>query len=121
MAANYPNNIRSARMTVVRDAAANGKLELLDASDNIISAHTLSATGGTVADGVWTLAFVNATVAATGTGVAAAARIRSSADADIVTGITVGNESSGADFKLQNTNIAAGQDITLTAATITDG
>jgi len=121
MAVNYTSALRTTRMTASRDACAGGTLQLLTSGGAVLSSHTLSPTGGTVADGVWTLAFANATVAASGTGTATAARIRNSSDADVVTGLTVGLSESGADFILQNTNINAGQDITITDASLSDG
>jgi hypothetical protein len=51
------------------------------------------------------------------TGVAAAARIRTGADADVVTGLTVGTSS--ADIILNSTSITAGQQVTINSATIT--
>lgn len=120
MAVNFSVALRNARATAARDACAGGDVQILDASEAVISTHELTGTGGTISDGVWTLAFESATVAATASGIATSARIRTSSGADAVTGLTVGDESSGADFKLQNVNINAGQEITLTAATISE-
>ncbi|SHL80808.1 hypothetical protein SAMN05444389_101451 [Paracoccus solventivorans] len=121
MAVIYTSALRTTRMTATRDACAGGALQLLDSGGNVLSSHTLSPTGGTVADGDWTLAFANATAAASGTGTATAARIRNSSDADVATGLTVGLTDSGADVELQNTSINAGQDIIISSATLTDG
>ena len=121
MAVIYNAALRTSRMTASRDACADGALQLIDGDGNVLSSHTLSTTWGTVADGVWTLAFVDADVAATGTGTAAAARIRDSSGADVVTGLTVGLADSSADVKMQNTSINAGQDVVISSATITHG
>lgn len=121
MAVIYASALRTTRMTATRDACAGGTLQLLDAGGNVLSSHTLSETGGTVADGVWTMEFANATVAATGTGTVTGARIHSSSDADVVTGLTVGLTDSGADVELQNTSINAGRDIIISSATLTHG
>lgn len=121
MAVIYNSALRTTRMTATRDACAGGTLQLLTSGGAVLSSHTLTAPGGTVADGVWTMAFANATVAATGTGTATAARIRNSGDADVVTGLTVGLTESGADVELQNTSINAGQDIVISAAALTHG
>ena len=49
------------------------------------------------------------------TGAAAAARLRTSADADVVTGLTVGIAGSGADVILDSTSISSGQNVTIAA------
>ncbi len=121
MAVIYTSALRTTRMTATRDACAGGALQLLDGSGNVLSSHTLSPSGGTVADGDWTLAFADATAAATTSGTATAARIRNSSDADVVTGMTVGLTDSGADVELQNTSINSGQDIIISSAILTDG
>lgn len=118
MAVVYTNALKVVRMTATRDAFANGSLEIQTAGAAVLATFTLSATGGTVAGaGVWTLAFVAATVAATGTGVAAQAVIKDSGGTANITGLTVGT--TGSDINLNNTNIATGQNVTLTSATIT--
>lgn len=119
MAVNYTTALRSARMIVTRDACASGTLHLLDASDNVLSAHLLTETGGSVAEGVWTLEFTDPTVGAVASGTATGARIRDAGGNDVVTGLTVGL--ADADVVMQATSINAGQDITMTAATLADG
>lgn len=120
MAVNFSVALRNARATAARDACAGGDVQILTAGGTVITTHELTSTGGTISDGVWTLAFEAATVAAGASGVAAAARIRTSSGVDAVTGLTVGDESSEADFKLQNVNINTGQEITLTTAAISE-
>lgn len=121
MAVTYATAVKTARMTATRDHFADGTLEIGTAGmAAVLVTFGLSGTGGTVTNGVWTLAFDAGTVAATGAGTAAAARVRRSSgngSASDLTGLTVGT--SGSDVNLDNTNIAAGQNVTLTTATIT--
>jgi hypothetical protein len=56
---------------------------------------------------------------ADGTGTAAAARIRTGADGDVVTGLTVGTGSE--DIVLDSTSITTGQTVTISSATISHG
>lgn len=118
MAVVYTNTVKVSRMTATRDFFANGTLEIMTAADAVLVVFTLSATGGTIAGaGVWTLAFVANTVAATAGGVATKAQIKNSGGTAHLTGLTVAT--SGADINLNNTNIANGQNVTLSSATIT--
>jgi hypothetical protein len=113
-------------MTAVRDqidsGGAAGRIEIGTAGmASILAVITLGYSGastGTVTDGVLTLAgFPRSDTSADNTGVAAAARIRTSAGTDVVTGLTVGT--AGADINLDSTSITAGQTVTLTSAVIT--
>lgn len=113
----YDTTIKNARMTAVRDALAGGSIELLTAADAVITSHTLSAGGGTVTNGVWTLAFAAATVAAGASGTVAKAQIKDSLGNARLTGLTV--DTSGTDVIVQNTSINAGQDVSITSATVT--
>lgn len=117
MAVNYANAVKTARMTATRDQMADGSLQILTSADTVLVTFGLSATGGSVSGNVWTLAFDNSTVAASGTGTAAKARIRDAGDVDGVTGLTV--STGGADIVLDNLSITSGQNITLNSATIT--
>jgi hypothetical protein len=118
MPVTYTNALKVVRMTATRDAFANGSLEIQTAGGVALAVFTLSATGGTVAGaGVWTLAFVASTVAAVAAGVATQAVIKNSGGTANLTGLTV--NTTGADINLNNTNIAAGQNVTLTSAIIT--
>jgi hypothetical protein len=121
MAVTYDNTVKAARMTATRDAVANGTLELLSAGDVVLAIFGLSATGGAISNGVWTLAFDASTVsgesgASTGTA-ATKAQIKTSGGTARITGLTVGT--SGTDIVLDNTSIASGQSVSLTSATIT--
>lgn len=118
MAVVYTNAVKVARMTATRDFFANGSLEILTAADVLLATFVLTAVGGTVAGaGVWTLAFVASTVTAGAGGVATKAQIKNSGGTASLTGLTVGT--SGSDINLNNTNIANGQNVTLSSATIT--
>ncbi len=126
MSVTYTTAVKTARMTAVRDAidggGAAGRLEIGTAGmASILATITLGYSGastGTVTNGVLTLAgFPRSDTSADNSGTAAAARIRTSAGTDIVTGLTVGT--SGADINLDSVAITAGQQVTLTSATIT--
>lgn len=111
----YSTTTKSARMTAVRDqmdaGGAAGKLEIGTAGmAQILATVTLGYPGastGTVTNGVLSLAGFPKEVNASVTGTAAAARIRTSANADVITGLTVGT--SGTDVIIDNTSLASGQ------------
>lgn len=125
MAVTYTTALKNTRMTDVLTAidieASAGKLEIGTAAmATTLVTFTLADPSGTVAAGVLTLDFdpdISAVAAATGT--AAAARIRTGADADVVTGLTVGT--SGTDIILDSTSITSGQTVTIQTGTITHG
>ena len=52
----YPDNIKAGRMTVVRDAANGGRLELLAADSTILASLALDTPSGAVAGPVLTYA-----------------------------------------------------------------
>lgn len=117
MAVTYNAAVKTARITATRDHFANGTLEILTAADAVLVTFGLDADAGSIAGGVWTLEFDAGTVAASGTGTAAKAQIKTSGGSAHLTGLTVGT--SATDVVLNNTSIATGQDVTLTSATIT--
>lgn len=121
MSVTYATAVKTSRMTATRDAVANGTLELLSAGDVVLAIFGLSASGGTVTNGVWTLAFDASTVqgetGAAGGVDATKAQIKNSGGTAVITGLTVGT--SGTDIVLDNNNIDEGQNITLSSATIT--
>lgn len=120
MAVVYSATVKDARLTAVVTAiGASGKIEIGTAGMALILAVIdLNSTAGTVSGGILTFSgFPRSDTSADNSGVAAAARIRTGANADIVTGLTVGT--SGADIILDSTNITAGQTVTLNAASIT--
>lgn len=121
----YSTATKSARMNaVVTQIGANGKLKIWDSSmTTLIAVFTLATTAGTVSNGVLTFSDANGASAgilsttAVATGVAAKATITTSADVDVITGLTVGT--SGADLIVDNTNINSGQNVTINSASIT--
>jgi hypothetical protein len=126
MAVTYSSTVKDARMTAVRDAidagGAAGKLEICtSAYAAVLATITLGYSGastGTVSGGVLTLAgFPRSDSSADNTGTAAVARIRTSANADVITGLTVGT--SGSDINLDSTSITATQTVTINSAAIT--
>lgn len=118
MPVTYTNAVKVARMTATRDFFVSGTLEIMTAGSLVLAVFTLTSPGGTVAGaGVWTLAFVAGTVAAVAAGTAAIAQLKNSGGTASLTGLTVGI--SGADINLNNLSITAGQNVTLTSATIT--
>lgn len=118
MAVTYATAVKTARMTATRDHFADGTLEIgTSGMSTVLATFGLSGTGGSVSGSVWTLAFDAGTVAASASGTAAAARIKNSGGTANLTGLTVGT--SGSDINLDNTNIASGQNVTLSSATIT--
>lgn len=121
MSVTYATAVKTDRMTVTRDAVANGTLELLSAGDVVLAIFGLSASGGSVSTNVWTLAFDAATVTgeagAAGGVDATKAQIKTSGGTAVITGLTVGTAAT--DIVLDNNNIDQGQDVTLSAATIT--
>ena len=126
MAVTYSTTVKSARMVAVRDqidaGGAAGKLEICSAGyASILATITLGYSGnstGTVTDGVLTLAgFPRSDVSADNTGTAAVARIRTSANADVITGLTVGL--TGSDINLDSLSITAGQQVLINSAVFT--
>lgn len=122
----YSTTVKNARMTAVRDqidaGGAAGVLEIGTANmATVLATITLGYSGastGTISNGILTLAgFPRSDTAADAAGIAAAARIRTSAAADVITGLTVGTSS--ADIIVDNTNINVGQLVTINSAVIT--
>lgn len=126
MAVTYSAAVKTARMTAVRDqidaGGAAGKLEICSAGyATILATIPLGYSGastGTVSGSVLTLAgFPRSDTSADATGTPAVARIRTSANADVITGLTVGL--SGSDINLDSLSITAGQTVTINSAAIT--
>lgn len=120
MAITYSTAVKTARITATRDELANGTLEIQAADNTPLAIFGLSASGGTISGDTWTLVFDAGTVSAesgasTGTN-ATKAVIKDSGGTAEITGLTVGL--SGTDIILDNVNIADGQDVTLSSATI---
>lgn len=122
MSVNYAAAVKTARMQAVADAiGAGGKLELgTSGMGSVLATITLGATSGTVSGPVLTLSgFPRSDTSADAAGIAASARIRTAADADVITGLTVGVSGSGADVIVDNTNMAVGQTVTINSSTFT--
>ena len=124
MAINYSTTVKNTRMTAVRDAidggSGAGKINIYTAAyAALLVSIPLADPSGTIANGVLTLSGMPKSGAATGTGNAAIARIVDSADTVIADGLTVGT--SGTDIVIDNVNIAVGQNVNITAGSITHG
>lgn len=124
MAVTYSTAVKTARMeAVVAAIGTSGKLVFMTSADAVVCTFTLAATAGTVTAGVLTFSDANGGTAGilntTGSadGVVAKAKITTSADVNVITGFTVGTSS--ADFIIDNTNVAVGQSVTVTSASIT--
>ena len=122
MAVTYTSAVKQARMTAVATAidagSGPGYIEIGTAGmAAILATIALTDPCGTASGPVLTLTMPHSDTSADNTGTAAAARIRTSAATDIITGLTVGT--SGADINLDSVSITAGQTVTITAATIT--
>lgn len=103
-------------VTAIDAGGAAAKLEIGTAAMAVVlCTFTLNfSPAGMVATNVVTLAGFAKSCTAANSGTAAAARIRTSANADVLTGMTAGT--SGTDVILQNTSINTNQVITITVA-----
>ena len=122
MAMTYSAALKTARMNaVVSQAGASAKLEIgTTGMGTILATIPLGATMGTVSGDTLTISGVPLSdTSADATGVAAEARIRTSGNADVITGLSVGT--SGTNIVIDNTSINAGQTVTLVSGTIQHG
>lgn len=118
----YGSTLRTARMQAVLDAidaGSNGKLKLYTSGDVLLVTFTLADPCGAVSGDTLTLDIdpdITGTVAATGT--ATKATITTSADAVIVSGLTVGT---GSENIVMSSNVIGnlGDTVTLQTATLT--
>lgn len=124
MSVTYSTAVKTARMeAVVAAIGTSGKLVFMTSADAVVCTFTLAATAGTVTAGVLTFSDANGGTAGilntvgTANGVVAKAKVTTAADADVITGFTVGT--SATDFIIDNTNVAVGQAVTITSASIT--
>jgi len=136
MAVTYNATVKNNRMNVMNDAVggktyvvgsgagSTGKLVIgtasLSGATGVLATLVLPNPAFSCTGGVATLLGVPISVAASGAGTqtAALAAIRTSADVDIITGLTVGVGSG--DVQLNSTSITNGQTVTVTAvSTIT--
>lgn len=119
MTVTYTTAVKNARLdAVVTQIGGAGVLEIgTTGMASTLATITLNATAGTSAGGVLTFSGFPKSTTATGTGTAAAARIRTGGAVDIVTGLTVGTAAT--DIILNSTSITSGQAVTINSATIT--
>lgn len=115
MAVTYNAAVKTARITATRDYFANGTLELL-AGATVVATFGLDTDGGDIASDTWTLVFDASTVAASAAGTLDGAQIKTAGGLAHLTGLTVGT--TGTDVIVDNTNVASGQNVTISAATI---
>ena len=111
--ATYHSSVKNARMNATKTAlGASGKLEIGTAGMAIILAsHNLGA-GGTVTNDTWDIVSTENIAVAGGSGDAAAARLRTSGNGDILTGLTVGLTATAAPAWAPTTVYTAGQYVT---------
>lgn len=122
----YRTTLKTTRMTaVVTDIGTSGFLVIGDGtlatpSTGILAKIPLSATAGTVATDTLTLSGLPLSVTATGTGTASKAEMWTSANAVVVSGLTVGT--GGTNIILSGTAVInTGDTVSITAATIQHG
>lgn len=127
MAVTYTTALKNTRMDAVTTAidagAGAGKLEIGTSGMAItITTITLSDPCATAAAaGVLTFAGFPKNGTSVATGVMAAARFRTSTNADVITGLTVGTTGTDIIFTGSATVAATGQTITINSAAITHG
>jgi len=117
MAVTYTTAVKTASMTAKLNFFANGTLEILTATDDLLVTFGLNAAGGTVTGAVWTLVLDATPVAASGTGTAAKAQVKTAGAVVGITGLTVGTTNSN--INLDNVTINTGQNVGLSSAVIT--
>lgn len=121
----YAAATKTARLNAVVTAiGASGFLKIYTSNGGtLLATFALAATAGTVSGSVLTFSDANGATAgvmnttAVAAGTATYARITTSADADVVTGLTVGT--SGTDLIMDNNVLATSQAVTINTATIT--
>jgi len=124
MAVTYTTAVKAARMEAVNGAVgAAGKLKLFTAGDALLATFTLDTTAGSVSGAVLTFNDANGGAAgvlsttASGSGTATKASLTTSADVNIITGLTVGVGAE--DLVMDNNVLASSQAITINSGTIT--
>lgn len=115
----YSATLKDSRMNAVVTAiGTSGHLQICTAGyASVLANITLSSTAGTVSSGVLTFSGTPLSGTAVNSGAAAVARIRTSANVDVIAGLTVGVSAS--DIILDNTSINNGQTVTINSASIT--
>lgn len=125
MSLTYPSSIIGDRLQVVIDAidsgAGNGQIQIGTAGMALVlSTVTLLKPCATISSGVLTFSGTPLTdPAAAAGGLAAAARITTSAGSVVASGLTVGLSSQSVDIVISLQNVTAGSIVTFVSGTIT--
>lgn len=135
MAVTYATAVKTDRLSNVVDriaaktyvvgsgAGSAGKLVIgtsaLSGATGVLATIALQNPPATVSGAVLTIAGVPLSVAASATGTAALAELRSNTDVVIVSGLTVGTAAT--DIIISSVSITSGQTVQITAGTITHG
>jgi hypothetical protein len=122
MTVSYANALKDTRMTAVLNAidvnASPATIEIGTAAmAAVLVSITLSKPSFSEASQAITMLGVPKSGTASGTGTAAAARIKDGGGNVIVSGLTVGT--AGSDINLNSTSITSGQTVTISSGTIT--
>lgn len=122
MAVIYASGLRTTRMDAVKTAidagAGAGKLKIYTSgAGTLLATLTLSDPCGTVSGDTLTFSAITADSSADATGTAAEAKITTSADADVVTGLTV--STSGANINLNTVSIVSGATVSMSSGSLT--
>ncbi len=117
----YAAATKDARMNAVVTALGTaGKLEICSAAyAAVLASFTLNNPAGTVSNGVLTFSGMPKDVTASAAGTAAIARLRTSANADVVIDLTVAV--SGANINLAKLVIGASDTVRISSLSLTHG
>jgi antitoxin (DNA-binding transcriptional repressor) of toxin-antitoxin stability system len=119
MAVSYDATLKTARMSLVRDALNGGTIELATKDGAVLVIIPLANPSGRISGDTFTFDFSAAeSTAAIAEGVAAVARARGSDGAVKIKNLTVGVKGSGTNVQLATTTIAKGQPVRLTSGEI---
>lgn len=121
MSVSYATGLKTTRMTAVIsaiDSGTAGSLEIgTSGMSTVLASITLQKPSFSESSGVITMLGVPLTGTASNSGNAAAARIKNSAGAVQISGLTVGT--TGADVIINTISVTSGQTITVQSGTIT--
>lgn len=134
MAIGYATALRTTRITAVLTAidyaTGAGTLKIYSGTrpatgaavttQTLLATLTFSSTSGTVSNGVLTFSAITKDSSADADGTATWARIQDG-DAAFVADLDVGATGSGKDIILNNVNIVAGGEVSISSASITEG
>lgn len=117
---------KTAMLTAQRDVVADGSLEILSASSQVLAVIGLSTTGGTISglsSVVWTLAFDSSGetlgLSAAGAGTNAASARLKTLGGVVQETLTLTAAGGGGDIQLDNISISYNQTVKITAGAIT--